>query len=700
MTSPALPFFPHKKAQEAIVAFYQECLSSVTKQYALREMLRNIDLAYMREIDRTEDTLKTAYVESRGDPTKFRNMILPVIMPQVESAVAYQASVFLSGYPLFSTVTRPGLEDVALQMDAVIEDQQVRGDWYTEFTQSFRDGFKYNLMGVEVDWKKRVSYAPDGAAGMKELMWQGNSVRRLDMYNTFWDTRVAPRKVASDGEFAGYIELMSRIQLKKFLAELPYRMNVTEAFESGVTNSGGYVGTGGYEHYYLPELNLESGVLGNSAELRKDTNWLAWAGIVDDHRRPSINYGNSFTVQTIYGRILPSDFGFRGVPGANIPQVWKFILVNGKIVVYAEKLTNAHDLLPMLFAQPLDDGLTYQTKSYAQNLAPIQSITSAVANLSIAARRRSVADRMLYDSARISAGHINNDQPAARIPVKPSVSGQPLSAAVYQLPFEDGQFQHNQAELQGYLTYGNMITGLNPARQGQFVKGNKTRFEFAEVMGNANSRDQLISLGLEGSYFTPIKEILKVNILQYQPQETILSAQTRQEVSVDPVELREAIIAFKLSDGLNPADKMIDGQTFEGALQVISQSPQLAAEYNLGPAFSYLMKSRGADISAFEKSPQQVAYEQAMQQWQMAMAQLAESLKGMEPEAMQQALQAAPPQPKPEDYNYDPAQPKAVPAEARGGTQGGSILDQAVSAISEQTQAGEAGQGGVGEVGS
>ena len=80
MTSPALPFFPHKKAQEAIVAFYKECLSTVTKQYTLRDMLRRVDLAYMRELDRSEDTVKTALVESRGDPTKFRNMILPVIM--------------------------------------------------------------------------------------------------------------------------------------------------------------------------------------------------------------------------------------------------------------------------------------------------------------------------------------------------------------------------------------------------------------------------------------------------------------------------------------------------------------------------------------------------------------------------------------------------------------------------------------------
>jgi hypothetical protein len=400
-----------------------------------------------------------------------------------------------------------------------------------------------------------------------------------------------------------------------------------------------------------------------------------------------IEYKNSYVVHTIYGRIMPTDFGFRGVPGTNTPQVWKFIIVNGQVVVFAERCTNAHDLIPILMAQPLDDGLGYQTKSFAQNLAPIQSITSAIANLSIAARRRSVADRMLYDAARISPGHINNDQPTARIPVKPSVSGQALSAAVYQLPFEDSQFSHNQNELQGYMSYANMITGLNPARQGQFVKGNKTRFEFAEIMGNANARDHLVSLGLEGSFFTPAKEIIKVNILQYQPPATIISPSQGTETEVDPTQLREAVISFKLSDGINPADKMIDGESLQASLQAMAQNPQIAAGYNITKAFSYLMKSRGANLTPFEKSPAQLAYEQAMQQWQQAVATIAEALSNgqMTPEEIQKNL---PPQPVPADFGYDPSNPNTPAAEVRGGTRT-SLLEQVTQTLQAEQQQGQ-----------
>lgn len=684
MTSTTLPYVPSKNSQKAIIAFYQECIDLAGKQYSIREALRKIDLAYMRELDWTDDSLKAKWFAQRGDPTKFENVILPVVMPQVEAATAYQMSVFLTGHPIFSAVTRPGLENIALQIDAVVEDQQIRGDWITEFSQAFRDGYKYNLLAMETDWKRKTTFAPDSGT-LKELQWQGNVVKRLDLYNTFFDTRVVPRKIAADGEFAGYVEPMSRIALKRFLDSLPYNFNVTEAFESGGGSNPMNASSSGYDLYYHPAINEEAGIIPTDRTSKTDTNWLAWAGLVEDSRRPNIEYQNSYMVSTLYGRIIPTDFAFRGVPGTNTPQVWKFIIVNGSVVVYAERLTNAHDMLPITLAQPLDDGLGYQTKSFAQNLAPIQSITSAIANSTIAGRRRAIADRMLYDSARISAAHINSDQPVARIPVRPSVSGQDLRAAIYQIPFEDSQFQINQSELQGYMNYANMISGLNPTRQGQFVKGNKTRYEFAETMGNANARDQLVSLGLEGSLMTPVKEIIKINIFQYQPPQTILFAARQQEVEVDPVALREANISFKMSDGLIPADKLIDGESLESALQAMAQNPAIAQGYNITPAFSYLMKSRGADLTPFEKSQQQMAYEQATMQWQQAMAQIAESLKGMDPEAAQQLMQSAPPQPTPEQFGYDPSlPPQAQTGQAVGGTRT-SILDQVTQAMQAET---------------
>lgn len=656
------PYVPSQKSQEMLLEFYKQCSSINNQQWNVRSQMEEIDRQYQREVDWTEQQYKAKRANRMGNADKFQNITLPVIMPQVESALTYQQSVFLTGYPIFGVTASPEYADAAVMMDTLIGEQQIRGKWVNELQKVIRNGFKYNLAFCEVDWQREVTYSLEtdtssenlGKGRPTEVIWEGNRLKSLDMYNTFWDTRCNPADIPEHGEFIGYVDIMSRIRLKKFIQALPTRINVKEALESGFSGMG-VGGSAGYASYYIPRINPEALVDMSHAAT---TDWMSWAGL--SGAESGIRYGNMYQVTTLYGRIMPSDFVMKGVPGQNTPQIWKFIVVNNQVVVYAERMTNAHQLLPILPYQPYDDGLGYQTKSLAKNLEPIQSITSAISNSTIASRRRAISDRMIYDPSRISPGAINNDNPNAKIPVRPSAYQDDLSKAVYPIPFRDDQAGVNMQEIGFYTQYGNQISGLNPARQGQFVKGNKTRHEFAEVMGYANGRDQAIAIATEASFFTPLKEIIKVNILQYQGTSSIYNREAQQVVTVDPVQLRRAVLEFKVSDGQTPSEKLIDGESLSLAMQTIAGNPQIGAGYNIVPMFSYLMKSRGAKLQPFEKSPEQQAYEQAMASWQQAAMMIQEAAKNTEPpmtpEQLQEMLKQNP-QPKPEDYGYVPGKP-------------------------------------------
>ncbi len=663
------PYKPSPKSQSCIIDFTRNCQNLMNSNWNLRDAFRQIDLAYMRETDRTEEGYQAERALKAGDASKFRNITMPIIMPQVESAVTYQQSVFLSGFPIFSSVSIPEFAAQAEQMDTVIAEQQVYAKWVPNLLQCLRDGFKYNLQMAEVAWVKETTYSlatdvsyKDGKEGKPEaIIWQGNRIKRLDPYNTFWDTRVPAAMVADVGEFAGYNELMSKIAFKKFLATLPSRMNVTEAFESGFQAPVSTIGSSGHTGYYYPQLNPEATFdISNISSM----NWASWAGY-EDKNDSYIKYKDMYQVTTLYGRILPDDFGFTGVPGPKTAQVWKFIIINNQVVVYSEQLSNAHDKIPIIIASPLDDGLAYQTKSFAKNVEPIQEITTALANSTIASRRRAISDRVIYDPSRISPAAINNDNPNAKIPVRPSAYQKPLSEAVYAFPFRDDQFQINMQEIQFYGSYANQISGLNPARQGQFVKGNKTKSEYDSVMANANGRDQTIALMLEGNFFGPIKEIIKLNILQYQNGVELINREAGTVTTVDPVLLRKANLVMKMSDGLEPSEKLIDSDTLGVALQFMGQNQNLGAEYNVGDIFAYLMSSKGVKLSTFKKDPKQVAYEQALAQWQNAMTQIAEGLKGAEnPQAALEKALAQLPQPTPEQFGYVPGAVKLTPGAA------------------------------------
>lgn len=654
-----LPFQPSPKSSQAILKFYDEAIAQTNATWDMRDYFRNIDLSYLREGDWSEDTWKSYLARKGGDFTKFSNIILPIIMPQVESAVTYQQSVFLSGFPIFGAVASPTFADAATQMDTVIGEQQIRGKWVTNLLRSLKNGFKYNYGPTEVAWEQRTSFAlEDAQVGdqvdrQKEVIWQGNLVRSLDPYNTFIDSRVDPTELYEKGEFAGYDELLSRIALKKYLSELPTRINVTQALESSLAATP-ITGNNGnsYGQYYIPDLNPEI-VFGGKRAPYSGTNWLAWASI-GDSMNPRINYQNTYKKTVLYGRILPGDFGMN-VPGRQTPQVWKFIIINGKVLVYAERLTNVHNYIPVLIARPEDDNLEYQTKPFSKNLEPFQDIATALANSNIHARRRAISDRLLYDPSRITKGAIDNASPIARIPVLPKAYGTPVSDAIYQIPFRDEQSQYNTVTMQQFLSLANAVSGLNPARQGQFVKGNKTRAEFEEIMQFANGRDQTKAITLEGTFFAPMKEIVKLNTLQYQAGVSLYSREENTIVSIDPVKLRQAGVEFKLSDGLQPNEKLVDGESLALAFQTLAASPNLSAGYNLAPMFSYLMKMRGAKLRPFEKSPQQQAYEQAVQAWNQTVMMILEKVVKQYPDAPPEEVQKMlPPQPMPEQFGYTP----------------------------------------------
>ena len=646
------------KSQDAFREYYRslQANQNLTRD-AQRSRLEHIDRAYMRELDLTQENLDAKSANASGDADRIQNITVPVVKTQVETATEYQASVFLTGHPIFGVVSDPQWIDQAVQMETILEDQSIRGGWVRELSMFFRDGFKYNFAPLEVDWSDEVTYAVetdlqvDKDRGLpKEVIWSGNRLRRLDPYNTFVDKKVPASEIYKRGEYAGFTEFMSRIELKDFISRLPDKIiaNIVPAFESGMGAATGAKDAGAM-NYYIPSVNP---LIAEEDNKRGSTNWMKWAGLSD--YRKNIEYKDAYEVTTTYCRILPSEFNLK-VPNSNTPQIYKLILVNHEHIIYAERQTNAHNYLPILIGQPAEDGLSYQTKSLATDALPFQHVTSAYMNSIMASRRRAISDRVLYDPSRIDRAHINSANPSAKIPIRPSAYGKAVSDAVYQFPYREDQAAQSMQQIQMLMGLSNNLAGQNQASQGQFVKGNKTLHEFESVMQNANGKDQVVSMLLESQCFTPLKHILKINILQFQAGVTVYNRDQRREVKVDPVALRKAVLEFRISDGLIPASKIINAEGFSTALQVIGSSPQIAQSYNIGPMFSYLMKTQGAAIVDFEKSQEQVAYEQAAAQHN-ALMQLAIE-KDQDPASVG-------PAPLPEQFGYDPAANTPTPPAA------------------------------------
>lgn len=649
-------------------------------QYNLRNAMMKIDRDYMRENNFTSENEGAKQANAMGDATKIQDVTIPITQSQVETAVTYQASVFLTGVPLFGVVSKPETMDQALQLESKIDADAIRCGMTQEILELFRNGYKYNFGAAEVTWEQELDYSAEtdvtdkNSVKKKKVVWAGNKTKCLDMYNTFWDVRFDVSEVALRGEFAGYSEIINKIELINFFRKDPYANNQKrkDAAEAPITSLTSAATAGDATSYFVPQISPNTLLQPRSNGI----DWSAWMGLTQSGSS-KINYKDTYLKTVMYCRIVPAQLGM-DVPAKNTPQIWRFVFINDSVLVASNPITTYRDTLPILFFKPKKDGLKYQTKSFAEDSREFQATASALMAANLASRRRAISDRALFDPSRVSAAAINSPNPSAKIPVRPAAYGKPLSEAVYPFPFREDQQGIISQEISSLVAMSNTLAGQNQATQGQFTKGNRTMQEFDSVMMNARGKDQVFAMQAEAQFFTPLKEILKYNTLMFMVPETVYSRSTEQFIKTNPDELRRAMLQFKVSDGLVPSQKLLNGESFSVALQTIASS-SIGGAYNVGTLFSYLMKSQGADISFAEKSKEQVTYEQAVVAWQQTVAEVAKyhPKDSTSPPTF-------PPQPTPQQFGYDPAKPIMSVSQKNAGM---PLLTQVSQAIApQQTQ--------------
>ncbi len=585
----------NKEVAARLVMYTKKAAQSFQFGLELRDSFESIDREYARTNNRGEAHMQARTANAMGDKSKIQDPTVPVIYPQVEAAHTYLSGVFLSGYPIFGVTASPENADAADMMDAYNTENSMKAGWSRNISLSMREGLKYNIMALEVAWETKTTYAlqkqTTGKLAAKPVVWQGNVLRYLPMYNVFWDTRVAPAEVHCEGEFAGYHCIKSRTRLKQFMQDLPeeFRMNGKEAFE---------VGTGD-QNYYVPQITNKL----NHDPRKVEFDWMAWATDVGQSQQ-RIKYQNTYEVTVLYARIVPEDFRL-DVPAKSTPQIWKLIIVNSQILIYAERLTNAHNYLPIIFGSPTEDGLAYQGLSFAENQLEIQDMATSLWTARMAAARRNISDRIFYNPQVIKQDDINSNSPSAKIPVRPGAYGSDIRAAVLPVPYSDQSASSLVRDAMQVVEFGRSLSGINRGQEGQFTKGNRTLEEFDRTMQNSDARLQTMALFLECQFFTPIKEIIKYNVLQYAQPGDVYYPVKSSSVAIDPNAMQNAAMDFKISDGLLPASKLVDADFLQVLMQLIMSSPEMMQQFDIVRLVSYLASMRNVPgLDAFRRQAQ------------------------------------------------------------------------------------------------
>lgn len=596
-----------KEARLSLTQYVLQLLDTHRMRSDLFTKMEAIDQAYARYKAGDEE----AGNEGCGDIFSSDEVTPPIVVSQVDSMVAYLAEVYLSGSPMFPVVSTPTNRKYAEQLETLLDDHALLGGYPRQLLLTLRNAVKYNVGPMECDWAPINQFSVEGDftntdTGRKVAAQRKyfNKLKALDPYNTIFDPEVLPGDVAEEGDYAGYIEMYSYVRLKRLVARYAKQSKVYDVGRAILT---GRQSPATVTQYFRQKPDISR--LIHAYRTGGNVNWEAWAS--GGNKRSLYNNLMGYEVATMYLRILPSDFTITA-PQANTAQIWKVILVNGQLLV-AERVISAYDYLPILIAQPIEDGFGIQTQGVAEGEIEFQEAAGKLFNIRFSAARRAVSDRAIYLPDAINPRDVNSKAAAPKIPVKlSSLANQTLDSVYKQIPFDMRGLETTLGDAQTIVQFSKELHGQNSPRQGQFQKGNKSVREWTDTMSGSEERLRLPALVLEYQFFSPLKSMMTLNIFQFSDDVQIVSQKTGQTLKINIAELRSQVLSFKIADGYSPKSKIASTDVLTQGLQLILGSEILQQSFGkqLPAMFAHMMSLGGVKgideyaIAAEAEAPQ------------------------------------------------------------------------------------------------
>jgi hypothetical protein len=586
---------------------------------AFRRKLERLDNYYHRSAKVKKGSKKDKGTQREvTDASRYEDLELEIVQPNADADFAHYVDTFLTSNPIFQVVSSADNMEAAQMMQTIIENEQKEFQWVKNLTRCFKDAAKYNIIAAEVSWVTRtetkvvtdLENTERNESGVETVEWQGNQIKHINPYNAFWDTSVLPADVAAEGLFAGYTEKMTHIALRKYIEELKTDksslINTSPELWTTVINK--------FNFYFEPNIMAPS----ETVEVDNPvTDWDAEfnAAVTPDKYVGSKNY---YYVTRVYVRIIPEMMGL-AVPEADKVQIFKLVIVNEEFLLQAEKITNSHNLLPMILGQPVEDEATnLSTRSPAERSISYQEHAHLLVKRHMAILDKEARGRKAFNSNRVKSEDINTVNGDGNIPINLRMNER-IGDHIADLGGNFSGWNEINNSIAMIRDFAQESAGINKPQRGQFMRGNKTLGEYQDVMSNAGSNQFARAQLIEASFLSNIKTIVKTNILEFQPTVKLLSTNNRQEIEVDPVTLRETALEFKLADGLNPSTRLVRAGGLEYLLQVWGMLPQLGQEYNLAKAASKLIQQGyGVNLEEFKLTPeeQEQQRQRALQQEQ------------------------------------------------------------------------------------
>lgn len=581
--------FKHEKNHDSLLTYIQQRLF-IGKEHRDNRIVRygQIDRSVAGWMRLSDDDKERLVKQERDGTPAATTVNLPLTWVHLDDMMTYFAQTFSPNRGMFYNTAKPSETGPANQIITIMNNHAIYSGYYRQVLLSSFNILKYNLGGYKIAWSQdagpKLTKPATGAVQVtQDIIWRGNKLESLDMYNTFWDPSVHPTQVYKDGEFFATTSLKSHYWLARKCAEGLY-FNCDEALK----NDAGLQSTQTYYRDPPSEAKL-SNVSANGTD---------WKAIFSE--MPEYVSQSGFELTEVFIRLNPLDFGLIPANPVNRQtrngyEVWRITVLNDKYIVDATYMNNIHGFLPITMGMINDDLMGTSQKSVGEIISPLQSFASFLVNTHIRATRKNIWGLTVYDPTVIDLSKVPEGEVSATIPVEPTGQGRNVNEAIWQ---SSGNLDTKQTlqDLQGVMglidqffptqSLPSQIAGIDRAVSNQV----------AAVQQGTNRRNHKSARLLDDSLYRPTRFMLYYNIIQYQPDGDEITDFYGKPQVVNLEELRQTDLPFIIGQGLKALDRQAAADALQEVIFAIIQNPQVAAQIDLLGLIDYWTSTIDIDV--------------------------------------------------------------------------------------------------------
>lgn len=581
MKSKVHPAHPFNKASshEFLLQYLRERLLA-GKQVRDSDLLRYVSIdkhvsGWMRmsEVDR-----KRAIKEETKGQAQAVTINLPLTFVHIDDMMTYYAQTFAPNRGMFYSTGKPDEQSAADQIVTLMNNHAIYSGYFRHTLMSLYNTLKYNLGGLFCAWSEdtgpKIGRDQQGTVtNTPEVVWSGNRVESLDMYNTFYDPFIHPTKIHLDGEWAARAKLISRFQLLQKANQGLY-YNVERALELESPPQTQY-----YRHPPAEaQMNQDESKAGG-------TDWISVLSMSEGYAQIS-----GFELVEVFIRVNPYQLNLVPRNAANKQahnqlELYRVTLLNDMHIIDVTPMNNVHGHIPFYFGSLNDDLMEKSQKSVAEILKPLQSFASFLMNTHILATRKNIWGLTVYDPSVMDLSTIPEGEVSARVATKPLAAGKKIQDYIYEhnSTLETKQTMQDLESVFGIInqffptqSLPSQIAGIDRAVDSQV----------AAVQNGANRRMQKGARLLDDLLFRPLRFCMYFNIVQFQ-KDGIVADFYGKKVNINLDQLKQTDLPFILGQGLKAIDRMGVASHMQELTFAMIQAPQAGQQFDLAKMINY-----------------------------------------------------------------------------------------------------------------